>query len=97
MSQENVETVQRAVRAWMPMIWTPFWPSSMPDLEWHPSIEPGLEGTATVLFRHRWVQAACSAAKGGSSPLLQERDREQLAVHRPVALERTLVGLGHAC
>ena len=25
----NVETVQRAVRAWMSMIWTPFWPSSM--------------------------------------------------------------------
>jgi hypothetical protein len=25
----NVETVQRAGRAWMPMIWTPFWPSSM--------------------------------------------------------------------
>ena len=81
----------------MPMIWTPFWPSSMQTSSGNPSIEPGLEGTATVLFRHRWVQAACSAAKGGSGPLLQERDREQLAVHRPVALERTLVGLGHAC
>jgi hypothetical protein len=67
------------------------------DLDLRRSIEPGLEGTATVLFRHRWVQAACSAAKGGSGSLLQERDREQLAVHRPVALERTLVGLGHAC
>ena len=28
------------------------------------------------MFRHQRVQAACSAAKGGSGPLLQERDRE---------------------
>ena len=54
----------------MPMIWTPFWPELDADVEWRPWIEPGLEGTATVSFRHRWVQAACSAAKGGSGPLL---------------------------
>jgi hypothetical protein len=48
MSQENVETVQRVVDAWNADDLDAFLPELDADLEWHPSIEPGLEGTSTI-------------------------------------------------
>jgi hypothetical protein len=41
MSQENVETVQRAVEAWNADDLDAFLAELDADVEWHPAIEPG--------------------------------------------------------
>ena len=48
MSQENVEAVQRAVEAWNADDLDAFLAELDADVEWHPAIEPGLEGAATI-------------------------------------------------
>ena len=48
MSQENVEIVQRAVEAWNADDLDAFLAELDADVEWHPAIEPGLEGKATI-------------------------------------------------
>ena len=52
MSQKNVEAVQRAVEAWNVDDLDAFLAELDPDVEWHPAIEPGLEGTATTYRGH---------------------------------------------
>ena len=46
MSQENVETVQRAVEAWNANALDAFLSELDPNVEWRPAIQPGLEGKA---------------------------------------------------
>jgi ketosteroid isomerase-like protein len=48
MSRENVQTVQRAVDAWNADDLDAFLAELDADVEWHPAIEPGLEGQATI-------------------------------------------------
>ena len=48
MSRENVETVQRAVDAWNADDLDAFLAELDANVEWHPAIEPGLEGEATT-------------------------------------------------
>jgi ketosteroid isomerase-like protein len=52
MSRENVEAVQRGVEAWNTDDLDAYLAELDPDIEWHPSIEPGLEGKATVFRGH---------------------------------------------
>jgi ketosteroid isomerase-like protein len=44
MSQESVETVKRALEAWKADDLDAFLAELHPEVEWHPSIEPALEG-----------------------------------------------------
>jgi ketosteroid isomerase-like protein len=48
MSRENVETVRRAIEAWNADDLDAFLAELDADVEWHPAIEPGLEGKATI-------------------------------------------------
>ena len=68
MSQENVEVVQRAVEAWNADDLDAFLAELHADLEWHPSIEPGLEGTATIYRGHDGAQrlGGSTAARHGN-------------------------------
>jgi ketosteroid isomerase-like protein len=47
MSQENVETVRRVLEAWNTDDLDAFLAELDPEVEWHPSIEPALEGDET--------------------------------------------------
>ena len=51
MSQENVETVQRAVEAWNADDLDAFLAELDADVEWHPAIQPGLEGGSHLSLR----------------------------------------------
>jgi hypothetical protein len=46
MSQENVETVQRAVEAWNADDLDAFWAELDAEVESHPAIQPGLASSA---------------------------------------------------
>jgi ketosteroid isomerase-like protein len=48
MSQENVETVRRLQEAWNADDLDAFLAELDPEVEWHPSIEPALEGKETT-------------------------------------------------
>ena len=48
MSQENVEAVRRAYEAWNADDLDAFLIELDPECEWHPSIEPALEGGETA-------------------------------------------------
>ena len=52
MSQGNVEAVQRAIEAWNADDLDAFLAELDADVEWHPAIEPGLEGKATTYRGH---------------------------------------------
>jgi ketosteroid isomerase-like protein len=58
MSGENVETVRRAAAAWNADDLEAFLAELHPDLEWHPSIEPALEGKATTYRGHAGARRA---------------------------------------
>ena len=51
MSKENVETVKRAVAAWNADDLDAHLIELDADIEWHPSIQPGLEGKEAAVFR----------------------------------------------
>ena len=48
MSEENVETVRRGVEAWNADDFDAYLAFLDPEVEWHPSIEPALEGGETT-------------------------------------------------
>jgi len=48
MSRENVEAVRRAIEAWNADDLDAFLAELDADVEWHPAIEPGLEGKAAT-------------------------------------------------
>ena len=76
MSQENVEVVQRAVEAWNADDLDAFLAELHADLEWHPSIEPGLEGTATIYRGHDGARKAWREYRGEAWERLTSRPQE---------------------
>ncbi len=64
MSQENVEASQRAVEAWNADDLDAFLAELDADVEYHPSIEPGLEGKATIYQGHDGVRRAWREYRG---------------------------------
>ena len=72
MSQENVESVQRAVEAWNADDLDAFLAELDADVEWHPAIEPGLEGKATTYRGHAGARQIWRQDRGEA--------RERLAI-----------------
>jgi hypothetical protein len=72
MSQENVEAVQRAFEAWNADL-DACLAELDPEVEWHPSIEPALEGGTTIAAGHgnvsrfRFRRSATLASRSWSS------------------------------
>jgi ketosteroid isomerase-like protein len=76
MSQENVESVQRAVEAWNADDLDGFLAELDADVEWHPAIEPGLEGRATIYRGHEGAQKIWRENRGGAWERLTNRPQE---------------------
>jgi ketosteroid isomerase-like protein len=76
MSQENVETAQRVIEAWNADDLDAFLAELDPDVEWHPSIEPGLEGTATVFRGHDGARRGWREYRGEAWERLVNRPQE---------------------
>jgi ketosteroid isomerase-like protein len=76
MSQENVETVQRAVDAWNADDLDAFLAELAPDVEWHPAIQPGLEGRATSYLGHAGARKIWTQDRGEAWERLRNRPRE---------------------
>jgi len=76
MSQQNVETVERLVAAWIADDLDAYLAELDPNVEWYPSIEPGLEGKATVFRGHDDVRGAWREYRGGAWERLTPRPQE---------------------
>jgi ketosteroid isomerase-like protein len=76
MSQENVETVRRAIAAWNADNLDAALAELDPDVEWHPSIEPGLEGKATTYRGHDGARRAWREYRGEAWERLTSRPQE---------------------
>lgn len=76
MSEENVETVRRTIEAWNADDPDAFLAELDADLEWHPSIEPGLEGTATIYRGHDGARKAWREYRGEAWERLISRPQE---------------------
>jgi ketosteroid isomerase-like protein len=76
MSRENVETVQRAIDAWNADDLNAFLAELDPDVEWHPAIEPGLEGTATTYRGPDGARKIWRQDRGEAWERLTNRPRE---------------------
>jgi ketosteroid isomerase-like protein len=63
-SQENVETVKRAFEAWKADDLDAFLAELHPEVEWHPSLEPALEGEATTYKGHEGARRAWAEYRG---------------------------------
>jgi ketosteroid isomerase-like protein len=75
-SQENVEIVQRVVEAWNADDLDAFLAQLDADVEWHPAIEPGLEGKATIYRGHAGAQKIWRENRGGAWERLTNRPQE---------------------
>ena len=76
MSQENVETVQRAVDAWNADDLDAFLAELAVDVEWHPAIQPGLEGQATSYLGHAGARQIWRQDRGEAWERLTNRPQE---------------------
>jgi ketosteroid isomerase-like protein len=76
MSKENVESVQRAVEAWNADDLDAFLAELDADVEWHPAIEPGLEGKATIYRGHDGAQKVWRENRGEAWERLTNRPQE---------------------
>jgi ketosteroid isomerase-like protein len=76
MSKENVETVQRAIAAWNADDLDAALAELDADVEWHPSIEPGLEGKATAYRGHDGALKAWREYRGEAWDRLVSRPQE---------------------
>ena len=76
MSQENVETVQRAVEAWNADDLDAFLAELAADVEWHPAIQPGLEGKATTYRGHDGARKIWRQDRGEAWERLTNRPQE---------------------
>jgi ketosteroid isomerase-like protein len=76
MSQENVETVQRAVEAWNTDDLGAFLAELDADVTWHPAIEPGLEGKATTYRGHDGARKIWRQDRGEAWERLTNRPQE---------------------
>jgi ketosteroid isomerase-like protein len=76
MSQENVETVKRAVEAWNADDLDVFLAELAADVEWHPAIQPGLEGGATTYRGHDGAREIWRQDRGEAWERLTNRPQE---------------------
>ena len=76
MSQQNVETVQRAVEAWNADDLDAFLAGLDADVAWHPAIEPGLEGKATTYRGHEGARTVWVEDRGEAWDRLTNRPQE---------------------
>jgi ketosteroid isomerase-like protein len=76
MSGENVKAVERLVAAWNADDLDAFLAELDPDFEWHPLIEPGLEGPATVFRGHDDARRVWTDYRGEVWERLVSRPRE---------------------
>jgi ketosteroid isomerase-like protein len=76
MSRENVETVQRAVEAWNADDLDAFLAELAADVEWHPAIQPGLEGEGTAYLGHDGAREIWRQDRGEAWERLINRPRE---------------------
>ena len=76
MSQENVEIARRAVEAWNADDLGAFLAELDAEVEWHPSIEPGLEGKAITYRGHDGVRKAWKEYRGEAWERLTNRPQE---------------------
>ena len=76
MSQENVEAVRRGVEAWNADDLDAFLAGLDPEVEWHPSIEPALEGGETTYRGHDGARKAWDDYRGGAWERLTMRIQE---------------------
>ena len=76
MSQENVETVRRAIEAWNADDLDACLAVLDAEVEWHPSIEPGLEGEATAYRGHDGAIKAWREYRGEAWDRLTSRPQE---------------------
>lgn len=76
MSEENVETVQRAIDAWNADDLDAFLAELAPDVEWHPAIQPGLEGKATSYLGHAGARKIWRQDRGEAWERLRNRPEE---------------------
>ena len=76
MSQENVETVRRAYLAWNADELDAFLAELDPECEWHPSIEPALEGKGTTYRGLDEVRTAWDDYRGGTWERLRGRPQQ---------------------
>jgi ketosteroid isomerase-like protein len=76
MSQENVESVQRAVEAWNADDLDAFLAELDAGLEWHPAIQPGLEGQATTYRGHAGARQIWRQDRGEAWERLTNRPHE---------------------
>jgi ketosteroid isomerase-like protein len=76
MSQENVETVQRAIEAWNANDLDAFLVELDAEVVWHPAIEPGLEGKATTYSGHDGARRIWRQDRGDAWERLINRPQE---------------------
>src|SRR4051794_1881265 len=73
MSRANVESAQRAVEAWNADDLDAFLAELDADFEWHPAIEPGLEGKGklptAVMTAHERSGGRIAVRRGNASPI----------------------------
>jgi ketosteroid isomerase-like protein len=76
MSRENVESVQRAVDAWNADDLDAFLAELDIGVEWHPAIQPGLEGLATTYRGHEGARKIWKQDRGDAWERLTNRPEE---------------------
>jgi ketosteroid isomerase-like protein len=76
MSRENVESVRRAVEAWNADDLNGFLAELDADVEWHPAIQPGLEGKATAYRGHDGAREIWKQDRGEAWERLTNRPEE---------------------
>ena len=89
MSEENVEIVRRMVEAWNADDLDAFLAELDPDVEWHASIEPALEGRGTTFRGHDGARKAWDDYRGGAW------ERATIRVQEIRDLGESVLGLGH--
>jgi ketosteroid isomerase-like protein len=76
MSQENVETLKRALEAWEADDLDAFLAELHPEVEWHPSLEPALEGEATTYRGHEGARRGWAEYRGETFERLRPKVEE---------------------
>jgi ketosteroid isomerase-like protein len=76
MSQENVEAIRRGIEAWNADDLDAFLAELDPEVEWHPSIEPALEGGETTWRGLDSARKAWDDYRGGAWERLTIRVQE---------------------
>jgi ketosteroid isomerase-like protein len=96
MSQENVETVKRAFEAWEADDLDAFLAELHPEVEWHPSLEPALEGEATMYKGHEGARRAWAEYRGETFERLTPQVEEVRGLGESVLVLGRFVVAGRA-